>query len=369
MEKRNHAKIRSIKSKVITMLRERQSLENNEMPIAAPSTYWSNICSHFDYMLGLSEESFAKLRLHTYHLTGDNYQSYYFGDPERFLKSSRLDVLTKDIPSTYILNEPEGGIGFRYDDGRFLSRDIVRYQRTVSTFYRYGILSDLLNASKRCYVLDIGGGYGGLAHHLSNICRNATYILVDLPETLLFSASYLSLLNPQKKIYIYEPSDFPKIMRPGAVESYDFVLLPNYRLQSLTNLHFDLIINVASLQEMTTGQVEMTLDFIRDTCRGTFYSWNRDHQPRNKELSNLSELLRQRFDLIEVLDWEVNKTEKEIEAREKLKSKLREILKSIAILVGLLSRPEKASSTHTPVSDLPYREYICKPLPPSHNSE
>ncbi len=57
---------------------------------AQPSQYWSDFCSAFDYMLELPEESFAKLRLHADHLTGDNYQTYYFGDPEAFYHRVKL---------------------------------------------------------------------------------------------------------------------------------------------------------------------------------------------------------------------------------------------------------------------------------------
>lgn len=364
MEEFDRAKIRIIKSKVMAMLEERQSLENSRASTVLPSQYWSDFCSYFDYLLGLPEESFAKLRLHTYHLTGDNYQIYYFGDPEQFMAMSNLDALTKDIPSTYILNEPKGGIGFYYDGDRFVSQDIVRYQRVVSTLYRYSGLSKLSSSSNpRSYMLEIGGGYGGLAHQLSNICGNVSYVIIDLPETLLFSASYLSLLNPQKRIYIYDKTDFPEFIQCEAVAPYDFVLLPNYKLRSLIHLRFDLVINVASLQEMRTSQAETYLDFIRETCRGAFYSWNQDHQPRNKELFNLSDLLKQRFDLIEVLDWQPAGAK----GKRKLELKLRRTLKTIAILVGLLDRRENIGSRKS-ASDLPHREYICKPLFPDKDS-
>jgi hypothetical protein len=42
-------------------------------------------------------------------------------------------------------------------------------------------------------VLEIGAGYGGLVHRLSNIFKNMTHVIVGVPEILLFSASYVSL--------------------------------------------------------------------------------------------------------------------------------------------------------------------------------
>jgi len=345
------------------MLEERRLNESGETSFTSPSSYWSDFCSYFDYMLGLPEEFFAKLRIHTYHLTGDNYQTYYFGDPERFMAASRLRQLTKNLPSAYVLNEPEGGIGFRLEDGRFLSWDTVRYQRVISTLYRYGILPEVCRKDKS-YVLEIGAGYGGLAYHFWNICRNATYFILDLPETLLFSAAFLSLHN--QKFYLYDKNDFQDIIDSGAIYSYPFVLLPNYRINSVKDLHFDLVVNVASLQEMRTDQAQAYLEFIRKTCKGVFYSWNEERQPRNKELVSLSDLLKERFDLFQVLDWQLDDKNQILETGKKLRHVLRNLLISLAARAGLLDRLGTSARVNPP--DLPYREYICKPLRPSENS-
>jgi hypothetical protein len=374
MDDNDRAKIKNIKSKVLAMLQERHTLENhphekllndNQTSIADPSKYWSDVCSFFDYMLGLSEESFAKLRLHTYHLTGDNYQLYYYGDPEVFLTSSNLEVTTKGLPLHFIINEPASGIGFHYAKGRFLSLDILRYQQALSTFYRYSVIPETPGAdTERRYVLEPGGGYGGLAHHFSNIYKNVVYFIVDLPEVLLFSASYLSLLNPQKKIYLYEKEGFQELLQSKDLGHFDFVLLPNYILESLTQLRFDLVINQSAFQEMRTRQVEKYLDFIKNTCKGVLYSWNRDHQPRNEELSNLTDLLKQRFDLIEVLDWQQNQEKPKTEHRQSLKLTLRKFLKAAAIYTGLLEKPNKMGSETPAIPIPPYHEYICRRLSP-----
>lgn len=353
MEKKSREMIRNIKSKVIAMLEERQRLQAEEIDEASPSEFWSNICSFFDYMLWLPEESFSKLRLHTYHLTGDNYQTYYF---EKGVESFRAawEELIEGIPWDYVLYEPQGGIGFPCSNGKIVSHDILRFQRVVNTLYRHGIISSIVNANmKRKVVLEIGAGYGGLAHHLSNILGNATYIIVDLPETLLFSASYLSLLNPDKRISINGCTDFAESVRSDVTTSSDFVLIPNYKVDELRHLRFDLVINVASLQEMRSDQVNMYLDFIAKTCRGVFYSWNQDAQPRNAELRNLSEMLRARFELTEVV---IRQPVKKLTRKDKVRLKLRQVLKPVAILMGLLEKPREG----TP--DQPYREYICKPL-------
>lgn len=269
MQKIEHLKVEDIKAKVIGMLEERHSIENNSAALVNPSKYWSDFCACFDYMLELSDKSFTKLRLHTYHLTGDNYLMYYFGSPEDFLVSMHWQALVQNLPSKYVLNEPEDGIGHRYSDNRFISSDVARFQRVVSSLYRHNIFTDLLGASgEKKYVLEVGGGYGGLAYHLSRIIEKVVYIIVDLPETLLYSASYLAQHYPQKRIYLYDKSSFPEVMESSQLVTHDFILLPNYQLQALADLRFDLVVNVASLQEMRTAQAETYLDFIQQTCRG-----------------------------------------------------------------------------------------------------
>jgi putative sugar O-methyltransferase len=336
-------RIRSLRGRIVAMLEERRSL-----PGASPSRYWSDFCETFDYMLGLPEDSFLKLRIHTYHLTGDNYQTYYFGDAEAFRAVHSLDHYTADIPDEFVLDEPPGGIGFTYSSGRVVSLDSLRYQRVVNTLVRHADLRTL--SAKAPSILEIGGGYGGLAHHLSRLCPGSRYVIVDIPETLLFSSTYLTLQNPGKKLYLYDPTDFEQVLQPGQRAAYDFVLLPDYRLDALRDMRFDLAINQASLQEMRAEQVRRYLDFVRDTCEGVFYSWNQDHQPRNAELGNLTELIRERFDITPVPEWTPPRT-----TRSRVRQAARTVLRDAARALHLVDRPVGAPDR------LPYREYLCRP--------
>ncbi len=366
-------KIRDIKLRVKAMLDERQSLQSrDDGEVVNPSAYWSDFCSYFDYMLGLEEQYYAKVRLHTYHLTTDNYQFYYFaetgvlGGSETFRRNIALEQLSEGLPPTYILNEPDGGIGFRYDDGRFVSIDIARYQRVVASLYRHHVLSSLPHSeNRRASLLEIGGGYGGLAHHLSRIAERSTYVIVDLPETLLFSAAYLMLLNPEKKIYLYGADDFQEVVENDDWGGYDFILIPNYRLRALEGRKFDFVLNMTSLQEMRVKQAEEYLDFIRAHCAGVFYSWNEDrHQPHNAEMTNLSELLRRRFKLLDITEENLlmNPPSNGDIAPEPRRLK---VLRKIGRAIGLLPKLPDAEKTKIyPLYTFDRnKEYLCTPLP------
>jgi len=336
-----------IQRKVHRMLEEREKLIE-EGTFRPPSRYWTDFSSYFDYMGDLSPHSLAKVRLHTYHLTGDNYQTYYFGNRKGFLDFYGPWLATDGLPAEHVLSEPEDGIGFRLDDGRFVSADIARFQRSVATLSRRGILGGLKRLGFPPRVIEIGGGYGGLALHLSRILGTCRYILVDLPETLVFSAAYLVRQAPAKRLYLYDPA---VSLDAATLAGFDFVLVPDYRLDALTGSEFDLAINVASMQEMRVDQIERYLDFIRTTCRGVFYSCNRDHQNRNDELPSLFDLMRARFELFEVPPPAPIRSSPAAGARRRLKRTLRRVARSIGLV--------EAGSECPTAEPYPYVEHLC----------
>ncbi len=78
-------------------------------------------------------------------------------------------------------------------------------------------------------VLEIGGGYGGLARLLLGRYPGLTYVIVDLPESIYYQYCYLGLNFPGLRILLLEDAgDWP-----GA------------------DLEVDLAVNTASLQEMS----------------------------------------------------------------------------------------------------------------------
>jgi putative sugar O-methyltransferase len=359
------AKIRDIKVRVSLMLEERRTLSDWGGNFTHPSEVWSDACSNFDYLQALPEEYFAKLRMHTHHLTSDS-PNYGIHDKTgfaaaEFVRRYGLQELTRGIPRDLVLDEPPGGIGIMLDDGRFVSSDSVRYQKIVNTLYRQGIIDALRPPAKaaRSSILEIGGGYGAVAHHLSNISGNTTYVIVDLPECFLFSAPYLTLLNDTKKLYLYNQADFSSFIDSSEARSYDFILIPNYRLEALRRWTFDLALNTASFQEMSEEQVAVYLDFICDTCKGVLYSQNKDSFHANTELRSLNELLRARFALRDVAS-------SAFAPPRGIRPKFRHALKSIAMSLGILNRLRQwgiAPRVLHPWQT--YCDYICTPLRPS----
>jgi hypothetical protein len=343
MEPRTSDAIEVAKDRVAAMLLERQELRGADAS-ATPSAYWSDFCRYFDYMLEMPAKYFRGIRLHTYHLTGDNYQTYYFGGPELAKLQLAWEVLSRRAAPGYLLTEPSDGIGFYDKHGNFVSQDIIRFQRAVNSLQSRGIIAALRPSGDRVpLILEIGSGYGGLAYHLSRLVGRCSCVLLDIPETLLFAAAYLLLHEPDKSIYIYDRISFSELIAdPERFESFDYVLLPNYVLPQLVSLRFQLVVNVASFQEMTSAQVAQYLDFIHQTCEGVLYSWNLDAQPRNQELSNLSQMLAERFSIVEIPDQRYARRQARIWAG------VKQLVKT-----GWLAGRALAQRSYT--------EYLCRP--------
>lgn len=295
MDDRTRRRLQEVKSRINAMLDERLTLQGRSAQTASPSQVWQD-CSFWDYMRQLPEDAFEGLRLHTYHFTGDNYQRYLEGVGVNAFRAD-WEALVSTVPKEYWLREPTGGgMGFTCGDGRLVSMDVMRFQEVVNAFYHRGLFQELSRGPKKT-VLEIGAGYGGLVHHLSQYVQGS-FVIVDLPETLLFSAAYLTMNQPQKRVYVYDAGTFAEVLR--APRSYDFIFLPNYRLDDIRHLSFDLVLNVASMQEMRDDQVRAYIDFIHATLAGVFFSWNTDRHPRNAELKNLTEILESEFDATEI---------------------------------------------------------------------
>jgi putative sugar O-methyltransferase len=258
-----------------------------------PSLYWEFFSHAFEYVRSLPPEQFKSLRLHTYHLDGDTYQNIFFSKPEYF--KERYKRLCHGLPTRYSLSAPlVGGEYGHVIEGKLINRNVIRWQELVRALWNVGVFTRIEQLDRPTF-LEIGGGYGSLAHCFHRIFPDATYIIVDIPETLLFSAAYLTLIYGENRVMLFKDEGTPL----EALKGVSFVMVPNYLVHSLSNSHFDLAINVQSFQEMTAKQVKEYLAFlIRRT--DLFLSWNHDKNEFNTEEVSVTNLLLQFFNIREL---------------------------------------------------------------------
>jgi hypothetical protein len=263
----------------------------------AVSELWREGLLLLDYIRELSDAQLQYIRTHTSLITGA-YWADWVHHPARFASSDeereKLDFirayldLVKDLPETYWGDEPVPnqamrllGLPFR---GRLISQDILRYQRAITNLYDAGLLGKQLGEPLR--YLEIGGGYGGFAHQIGRMVPSSTYIIVDLPEMLFWSAVFLRLNNPSQPIYLYDSATFAAAQFDQILATHKFVLLPHYLLERLESFPIvDVAINMLSMQEMSEGQIRVYCDFLTRHLRGWLYSENFARHIYNKQLT------------------------------------------------------------------------------------
>ncbi len=303
-----HDKIENLKHNVTEMLLERNT-QSRQTDGQAASTMWVEHLSVLDYAINLSPENFLSIRFHTDKFTGESVISYWHPyppiDPEKYATGCGYKFLTEDIPEAYWISEPEVpgtpiplGVNYR---GKIINQPTIRYQRCISNLYLMGILPQFLEKKDDSTILEVGGGHGGLAHALGNILTGkSTYIIMDLPEMLLFSGGYLIVNNPQKNIYVYDKSTFTAEFLKEEIHEYDYVLIPNYAMTDLYALpEINLMVNLLSFPEMTREQVDAYLQLGQSKLSGYLCSDNMDRHPHNNQLApnTITTMLESRFHL------------------------------------------------------------------------
>lgn len=251
---------------------------------AAPSDYWKEEVRGFEYMLDASPLIINRLREHCYHLTGVHsyvYRGHHAHKKGEF--AAKLNALRKLDPEgkLFVPESAELG-GFGHDlDGGLVNIDTLKFYESLIAMDKGGLLEPLRDGrEERKIVVEIGAGWGGFAYQMKTILPDICYVIVDLPQTLLFSAVYLMTLFPESRAFMYgDPA-------PDDMRSYDFVFLPHYSISEKILPKIDLTINMVSFQEMTGEQV---LDYVKWSWQNRspyLYSHNRGRSPHNTQLSS-----------------------------------------------------------------------------------
>jgi hypothetical protein len=124
-----------------------------------------------------------------------------------------------------------------------------------SAFY-HALFNHFRDGEAPLAYLEIGAGNGNLASFFHYYDR-ARVVIVDLPETILYSASYLGSIFPEANVLL--PNEADGSMSP---RDYDFVFLTPAQTELLPDRAFDLVVNCFSMQEMTRAQVAEYFEVI-----------------------------------------------------------------------------------------------------------
>ncbi|MFY4731298.1 putative sugar O-methyltransferase [Nitrospira sp. BLG_2] len=240
---------------------------------------WQTVTRMLQYIRDLTPENLLDIRIHTDPFIGTLSARFWLSKTASDFESL-YRFYGEGVPDAYWAYEPElpalAGTDYGYRiGGRLLSDVATEYQRYVCNLYRLGMFQLMEQTVHRPVVLEIGAGHGGFAQLFAAICRRShCYVIVDLPETLLFSAIFLNVHHPDKRIYTYAPGDDLE----GVIadrDAYDFILVPDYHLSRLGGLErLDTAFNHVSFPEMPSEILREYLRFIRARLDGYLISVN-----------------------------------------------------------------------------------------------
>jgi hypothetical protein len=260
----------------------------------------------------LNGQEFDRLRLWSTHFTG--WPLYSFGNGEAVTPESSAEAIDAnlarsqlldryprrwhgmcaELPVSFQIGPPAkfGEIGARV---YVASREVVVNQDTLAYFERLTLMrpGGLLELEQP-NIVEIGGGFGGLAYYLVTGLHGCRYTIVDLPESLLFSAIYLPIvLNID--LECEERAD-------GSLHIGQLRFVPNFSAPNAFDRGVDLAINTLSMAEMTEPQVRSYCAMLRPAlgARGVFFEQNHDN--RHLGMLEVSSIIADYFAHCQVID-------------------------------------------------------------------
>jgi len=165
--------------------------------------------------------------------------------------TSALPSVNKDFKPSSVKGRPVE------NNEKLLNWDYLISIDTIQTIAEINpsILKDSLN------ICEIGAGWGRVGYYLTQVNKNLSYNIFDIPHTLYIAHEYLKKEVKHTQVYDYEESKdllTKKIIKPGIL-----FYTPHF-LEHFENKSFDLVINIASFQEMNYGQVSGYFNKIND---------------------------------------------------------------------------------------------------------
>ncbi|MEE2760180.1 MAG: putative sugar O-methyltransferase [Pseudomonadota bacterium] len=212
----------------------------------------------------------------------DQFLQFLAGPPDRSVFN--YVSVANALPERLRISPPRkfGEIGWQID-GTIVNDDTWSYQEIVCLLAENGLIAqidELISRGKTPLIVEIGGGFGGLGYYLMKIFEDKLrYVIIDIPESLAFSAIYCATL------FSHLQNKFEE-RRPGQtiVDEAGFSFTANWHYRSLdfTRRHADLVVNTLSLSEMSDPQIEDYCDGIKAMIGETGIFFEQNHQTNHE---------------------------------------------------------------------------------------
>jgi len=231
-----------------------------------PSLFWKDLYGQFERVLYTSNIGQFKTQRYNrrfscpYPNSDIIFQSFIWLYWNNIKQRDTLDLLRT-------IEEPSLGKGETYTiNGKKISYDLLQ---SLDEFYA---IYPHLSKNTNIIICELGAGYGRLGYVFLKAIPSGSYIIVDLPGSLIIAEYYLSKLFPKKDVLRYKDTKKYKSFDRKMLSNYKVVLLAPWQLSLITDKSLDVFINIYSFQEMTMMQIENYFSIIDRKCKGIFYS-------------------------------------------------------------------------------------------------
>lgn len=215
----------------------------------------------------------------------------------------RYVKMIRKVPEDIIVRVPKilGEIGWEVD-GITVNHDVCVYQERLNLLYDAGIIDELRQRTKingNANILEIGGGYGGLAYFIKQVIPQVNYFICDLPESLLFSSLYLGITCSESGHTIYAGRGSQILVKADL----GFKYIPNFLFDDLvgTKIKIDLAINTLSFSEMSEKQVRYYARHLKDLLGYAGILFEQNHDNRSEGLIDCKRYLPDYFTVRKVI--------------------------------------------------------------------
>ena len=157
-----------------------------------------------------------------------------------------------------------------------LKKKIIDANQLVSLKWMFD-LKDKIQLKKLKVICEIGAGYGCFAQKIIKN-SNAKYIIIDLPEANFLSSYYLKKHFPKKKFLLVNKIRKKKISQE-LIKNYDIIIINPWH--KITNIKFDLFINIRSMMEMDFSTISSYFNLIHKKLRINGYFLNINRYEKN----------------------------------------------------------------------------------------
>jgi putative sugar O-methyltransferase len=171
----------------------------------------------------------------------------------------QLEAWRREVPNADLADLDEARVGnpWGYDiDGKLVVEPSFEYNALALR------IRDLVADVARPVIVEIGGGFGGLARQILRSIPGVRYVGLDLPENVVIQSWYLKRSLPHLRIGVNE---IERANQEGLTQ-VDGLILPNWALAQLRLPRVDVVVNVRSFGEMSRSTLEAYFGEIARLC-------------------------------------------------------------------------------------------------------